>query len=511
MHRPKRPASFRQGLTITFALGVSAAVLATTLVSVLLVHILLTRQFRSQALAEAALAARESLYPLLGAPSEAHHTVEKVLRWPDVTYVALDDASSGRRVAEAGQRPDSRLLASNTSPSEAVSSLLAVETKDFCLVIAPLLSAPTTAPFGELPAGNSPQRLGELRMVFSKAVLHQLSAQIGLSCSCAGVLIALLILLWVAMRIRALTVPLARLAGVMEHQDNPGGRANINGVSEVQRIAFAYNRLMERVDQYTEGLERTVEQRTRELRLASESAQQAERAKSALLQASAHELKMPLHLIELQVRTVLHELEFVDRSAEPARRALAAISAAANELLSRIVKMLDAARSAGATRVVVKETFGVADFAEALRERTSALARSQNDEFVVRWSGSAVVHTDREKVFEIASELCLNACKFTKDGEVRLSLEVRDEMFCIDVADTGPGIPESERELIWLEFQRGSAASNPTYPGQGLGLCMVRQFVETLGGSIVMSSNIGRGAHFHVTIPLLVSDEPVTA
>lgn len=510
MGRAKQPISFRQDLTLTFALGVMAAVIATTIASVVLTHVLLARQFRAQALAEAALAARESLYPLLGAPSEAHHVLENMLGWPYVTYATLHDASSGRTVAEAGRRPGTSIAAPNESLGESATPQVAFETADYCQIVVPLLSAPAAAPFGESPSNTSAQRLGEVQMIFSKAALHQLTVRVGVSCSCAGALITFLILLWVATRIRALTVPLARLAAVMEHQDTGGGRANITGVTEVRQIALAYNRLMARIDEYTEGLERTVEERTREWRHASEAAQQAERAKSALLQASAHELKMPLHVIELQVRKVLHELEFVGPPAEPARKALASILRAANELLSRIVKMLDAARSAGASHAVVKETFSVRDFAEALRERAEALASSQHDELVVEWSGSAVAYTDRGKLFEVASELCLNACKFTRDGTVRLMLEVTGQSFLIDVMDTGPGIPESERESIWLEFQQGSAV-NPTYPGQGLGLSMVRQFVDALHGTVDLTSTPGQGTRFRVTIPLASAGELVEA
>lgn len=460
MGRTKQPINFRQGLTITFGLGVVAAVIATTIASVVLTHILLTRQFRAQALAEAALAARESLYPFLGAPpSEARRVVSNMLGWPYVTFVALDDASTGRRLAEAGRWPGVLGAAVNDPQGGSAAPRLAVETADYCLVVVPLLSAPAVAPFGESQTSAAAQRLGELQMIFSKSALHQLTLQVGVFCSCAGALIAFLS----GIALRALQ-----------------GR---------------------RIDEYTESLERTVEARTREWRRASEAAQQAERAKSALLQASAHELKMPLHLIELQVAKVLHELEFVGSRAEPARRALATIVRAANELLSRIVKMLDAARSAGASYAIVKESFNVRDFADALRERAEALASSQGDELVVECSGAAVVYADREKLFEVTSELCLNACKFTNNGMVRLRLEVSDRSFLIDVTDTGRGIPESEQDLIWLEFQQGSGAS-PTYPGQGLGLSMVRQLVDALHGTVALTSAPGAGTRVRVTIPI---------
>jgi signal transduction histidine kinase len=377
-----------------------------------------------------------------------------------------------------------------------------METADYCQIVVPLWSAPAGVPFGESQQNTSAQRLGELQMIFGKSALHELTVQVGVTCSCAGALIAVLILLWVATRIRSITVPLARLAAVMEHQDTAGGRAHVTGVTEARQIALAYNKLMDRIAEYTEGLERTVEARTREWRRASEAAQQAERAKSALLQASAHELKMPLHLIELQVRNALHELEFVGPPAEPARKALATIVRAANELLSRIVKMLDAARSAGALHDIVKEAFDVGEFADALRERAEALAISQGDELVVAWTGAAVTYADRQKLFEIASELCLNACKFTHDGMVKLLLEVSERSFLIDVTDTGRGIPESEQELIWHEFQQGSAGGSPTYPGQGLGLSMVRQLVNTLQGTVVLTSAPGQGTRIRVTVPI---------
>ncbi len=506
MKRSRQPASFRRELTVTVWVGIVLAVLGTTGGSLVMMRLLLERQFRGQALAEAAVAGRESLYPLLGAsPSEAHRLMENMLHWPDVTFAALDDAVSGRRLAEAGQPAVAISTVTVRDPAELVSPWISSESADSWHVIVPIAAKESGLPFGESEQRDRerpPAPMGYLHLVFGKKPLHQLTWQVSVVCSVGGVLVAALILLWIARRIRTVTIPLRSLATVMENQDTAGVRADVVGATEVRQIALAFNRLMARVDENTESLERKVTERTRDFQRASEAAQQAERSKSALLAASTHEMKMPLHLIHLHVRRALQELEFVGAGAERTRDSLAAILQAAGELLARIVKILDAARAAGARHDVINEPFAVSAFLEVVRERAEPLARAQRDELVIQSSGSPIVHGDREKLFDIIAELLMNACKFTQDGTVQLVFDVQPSECRIEISDNGCGIPESEQELVWQEFRQGSGGANPTYPGQGLGLSMVRRLVQLLGGVVTLTSALNHGTRITVTIPI---------
>jgi signal transduction histidine kinase len=340
-----------------------------------------------------------------------------------------------------------------------------------------------------------------LHLVFTKRPLNELTLRVGMFCSVGGSLVALLILLWANRRIRSMTNPLRLLADAMEHQDTVGVRATVTGTVEVRKIATAFNRLMARVDEYTNGLERMVAERTAELRRATEAAQQAERYKARLMEGSTHEMKMPLHRIQLEVRRAMGELEFVDVDSDRVREILNGIMQAAGDLLSRILKILNAARTEGAQYEIADDDFSVPEFINALRERTEALARSQRNELIVAWRGASRARGDQEKLFEIALELLLNACKFTHGGVVRLELEVADTGFTIDVADTGCGIPEADQAQVWEEFHQGHGVQHPTYPGQGLGLSMVRQLVKLLGGTVTLTSSVGSGTQIRIVVP----------
>ena len=100
-----------------------------------------------------------------------------------------------------------------------------------------------------------------------------------------------------------------------------------------------------------------------------------------------------------------------------------------------------------------------------------------------------------------------NAVKYTKRGEVKLSaVPAEGSMVVLTVSDTGPGIPEAEREVVFEARQRGSGGRE--HPGSGLGLWLSRRIVTRLGGDICCHSAPGGGAEFRVSLPGLACSGP---
>jgi len=113
------------------------------------------------------------------------------------------------------------------------------------------------------------------------------------------------------------------------------------------------------------------------------------------------------------------------------------------------------------------------------------------------------IMTDMVKVKQIFSSLLNNAIKFTNEGEVRFGYKFLDnDNIRFYVYDTGIGIPENDREIIFEKFRNGSITNNAVYGGNGLGLSISKSLTQLLGGHIWFESEIGTGTKFYVNIPI---------
>ena len=118
----------------------------------------------------------------------------------------------------------------------------------------------------------------------------------------------------------------------------------------------------------------------------------------------------------------------------------------------------------------------------------------------------AFIRTDREKMYAVLTNLVKNAIKFTQTGSIELGYKVKSDFFEFYVKDTGPGIPEEQKKIIFERFRQGSESLKRNYEGAGLGLSISKAYVEMLGGKIWMENNAGNngnpaGTTFFFTIP----------
>lgn len=130
----------------------------------------------------------------------------------------------------------------------------------------------------------------------------------------------------------------------------------------------------------------------------------------------------------------------------------------------------------------------------AAQEKGLSLKLSVPPGLPIRWQGDACL------VRQLLDNLLGNAVKFTMRGEVRLGAHLdRDAMLVLTVVDTGPGVPEAERELVFQARERGSGGRDQ--PGCGLGLWLSRRIATRLGGEICCHAAPGGGAEFRVSLP----------
>jgi len=136
-----------------------------------------------------------------------------------------------------------------------------------------------------------------------------------------------------------------------------------------------------------------------------------------------------------------------------------------------------------------------------------------NKEVALRWDipdDLPRIQTDRDKIRHILENLINNAIKFTSSGEIRVSarrvmvektVNVNHQWFELEVSDTGAGIPEDSLNTIFEKFQQLDTTSTRIHGGVGIGLYLVKRFTDLLHGTISVSSEVGKGSSFRITIP----------
>ncbi|HEY2370554.1 MAG TPA: ATP-binding protein, partial [Polyangiaceae bacterium] len=110
------------------------------------------------------------------------------------------------------------------------------------------------------------------------------------------------------------------------------------------------------------------------------------------------------------------------------------------------------------------------------------------------------VWADKRRVRQIVSNVIGNAVKFTQVGEVVVRVTLHAAYGVCDVRDTGPGIRESERQIIFEEY-RQAGVERARHRGTGLGLAIARRLATMMGGSIDLDSTVGHGSTFTVQLP----------
>jgi signal transduction histidine kinase len=264
-------------------------------------------------------------------------------------------------------------------------------------------------------------------------------------------------------------------------------RLELKTGDEFEELAEDFNRMSHRLQDSHATLERKVEERTQQLELANQ-------AKSRFLAAASHDLRQPLHALGLfvaQLRARMSAKER-DRLVERIDTALAAM----NELFSALldVSKLDA----GVLTPQIGE-FPIArlleriesTFAEAAREKKLSLRVVSHD---------AWVRTDFILLERILFNLVSNAVRYTARGGLLVGCRKRGAELRIEVWDTGIGIPPDQRRNIFGEFYRLGEPDRDRRAGLGLGLAIVERLCRLLDHPIALTSTLGKGSCFSVTI-----------
>lgn len=260
------------------------------------------------------------------------------------------------------------------------------------------------------------------------------------------------------------------------------------------RCADVLSSAIERRDTYEEMM-----RKNEALRVALEAAEQGERAKTTFLATMSHEIRTPLN-------AVIGFAEFLRAPActdAERREYTEGILTSSQALLSLINDILDLSKIE-AGRMDIRG--GACDFAKLFGEMRDVFrfrAAAKGIELRAELAPDfPVLALQEERVRQILLNLIGNAVKFTERGFVACSAAFAAGSLELRVEDTGPGISPERREAIFNPFvQDGGVRGGKVYEGTGLGLPICRSLVESVGGTVSVESELGKGSVFTVRIP----------
>ncbi len=225
-----------------------------------------------------------------------------------------------------------------------------------------------------------------------------------------------------------------------------------------------------------------------------------ERLRSEFVANVSHELKTPLTVIKTCMETLLEGGAAEDPNHR--RTFLEQVSDQANRLHYLIVDMLSLARIEAGTEVFDFREVALAEAVELVCDRQRARAESRNQTLAIEGSDDVVVWADEEAVFQILDNLIDNALKYTPvQGRIQVRWWAEGQHGCVEVRDTGIGIPAQDLPRIFERFYRVDKARSREMGGTGLGLSIVKHLVQAMHGSISAVSQVNEGTTFTVRLP----------
>ncbi|MCX6559388.1 MAG: ATP-binding protein [Candidatus Aminicenantes bacterium] len=278
-------------------------------------------------------------------------------------------------------------------------------------------------------------------------------------------------------------------------------RGRVTEILSIGQDITARKRAEEELRAMQAGLERRVAERTAELVVAKERAEESDRLKSVFLATMSHELRTPLNSIIGFTGLLL--LDAAGPLNEEQTRQLRMVKDSGQHLLALINDVLDISKIEAGRFEIRDESFDLPASIRKVLLAVQPLADKKGLGLEARVAAEVGrIRSDRLRVEQILLNLLDNAVKFTDRGEVSVDCRLDGERIVTRVNDTGIGIKPEDIASLFQPFHQIDGGPARLHEGTGLGLAISRRLVERLGGVLSVESRWGRGSTFQFTLPL---------
>jgi PAS domain S-box-containing protein len=233
-------------------------------------------------------------------------------------------------------------------------------------------------------------------------------------------------------------------------------------------------------------------------RAARDDAERANRAKSDFLDLVSHELRTPLTALRFQLEALARD----PGGSERQRKAVPRLLGASQRLELLVDSLIEHSRAVSGRVALRREQVDLRRVASEAVEELRPVAEAKGLAMRVDAARDlAPLYTDPRLVRVVLSNLVTNAVKYTDSGAIDVTVSAVEGEQRVAVADTGPGIPESERQRIFEAFEQLDPLLSKHLPGVGLGLALVQELCLALGARVELHSTVGVGSTFTVVFP----------